>query len=237
MEAKFSQRVKDVLIYSREEAVRLGNDYIGLEHLLLGIIREGEGLAIKILVALGVDLTETRRKIESAVASDKEKTTNPENLPLIKQSERALKITYLEAKWFNSELIGTEHLLLAILKDENNLVTKLLHAKGVNYEVVKEEVKSIISHGLEEFPPPPKDILPKDDDEEEPEEGGKSFGASHKKGSESKSKTPVLDNFGRDITKAAEEGRLDPIVGRQKELERIAQVLSRRKKKQPHTHW
>jgi ATP-dependent Clp protease ATP-binding subunit ClpC len=233
MEAKFSQRVKDVLIYSREEAVRLGNDYIGLEHLLLGIIREGEGLAIKILVALGVDLTETRRKIESAVASDKEKTNNPENLPLIKQSERALKITYLEAKWFNSELIGTEHLLLAILKDENNIVTKLLHTKGVNYEVVKQEVKSIISHGLEEFPAPPKDILPKDDDEEEPEEGGKSFGASHKKGSESKSKTPVLDNFGRDITRAAEEGRLDPIVGRQKELERIAQVLSRRKKNNP----
>jgi ATP-dependent Clp protease ATP-binding subunit ClpC len=233
MEAKFSQRVKDVLIYSREEAVRLGNDYIGLEHLLLGIIREGEGLAVKILVALGVDLTEIRRKIESAVASDKEKSANPENLPLIKQSERALKITYLEAKWFNSELIGTEHLLLAILKDENNLVTKLLQAKGVTYEVVKDEVKSIISHGLEEFPPPPKDILPKDDDEEEPEEGGKSFGSTHKKGSESKSKTPVLDNFGRDITKAAEDGRLDPIVGRQKELERIAQVLSRRKKNNP----
>jgi ATP-dependent Clp protease ATP-binding subunit ClpC len=234
MEAKFSQRVKDVLIYSREEAVRLGNDYIGLEHLLLGIIREGEGLAIKILVALGVDLMETRRKIESAVASAKEKNITPENLPLIKQSERALKITYLEAKWFNSELIGTEHLLLAILKDENNLVTKLLHAKGINYEVVKQEVKSIISHGIEEKQPPrPKDILPKDDDEEEPEESGKSFGASPKKGAETKSKTPVLDNFGRDITKAAEEGRLDPIVGRQKELERIAQVLSRRKKNNP----
>ena len=233
MEAKFSQRVKDVLIYSREEAVRLGNDYIGLEHLFLGIVREGEGLAIKIMVALGVDLTETRRKIESAVASDKEKPANPDNLPLIKQSERALKITYLEAKWFNSELIGTEHLLLAILKDENNLVTKMLQSRGVNYEIVRQEVKSIISQSAEEFPEPPKDIMPKDDDEEEPEEGGKSFGASPKKGSESKSKTPVLDNFGRDITKAAEEGRLDPIVGRQKELERIAQVLSRRKKNNP----
>lgn len=233
MEAKFSQRVKDVLIYSREEAVRLGNDYIGLEHLFLGIVREGEGLAIKIMVALGVDLTETRRKIESAVASDKEKPSNPDNLPLIKQSERALKITYLEAKWFNSELIGTEHLLLAILKDENNLVTKMLQSRGVNYEIVRQEVKSIISQSAEEFTEPPKDILPKDDDEEEPEEGGKSYGGSPKKGSESKSKTPVLDNFGRDITKAAEEGRLDPIVGRQKELERIAQVLSRRKKNNP----
>jgi len=234
MEAKFSQRVKDVLIFSREEAVRLGNDYIGLEHLLLGIIREGEGLAIKILNTLGVDLNEVRRKIESAVASNKEKPVNPDNLPLIKQSERALKITYLEAKWFNSELIGTEHLLLAILKDENNLVTKLLTGKNVTYDIVKEEIRSILSNGSEDLPAQPMDILPKDDDDEDTEESGKSFGSgSTKKGSESKSKTPVLDNFGRDITKAAEEGRLDPIVGRQKELERIAQILSRRKKNNP----
>ena len=233
MEAKFSQRVKDVLIFSREEAVRLGNDYIGLEHLLLGIIREGEGLAVKILNTLGIDLNEIRRKIESAVASNKEKNINPDNLPLIKQAERALKITYLEAKWFNSELIGTEHLLLAILKDENNLVTKLLAGKGVTYDVAKDEVRSIISNGPEDTPAQPMDILPKDDDDEDPEEGGKGFGSASKKTSDSKSKTPVLDNFGRDITKAAEEGRLDPIVGRQKELERIAQILSRRKKNNP----
>jgi ATP-dependent Clp protease ATP-binding subunit ClpC len=233
MEAKFSQRVKDVLIFSREEAVRLGNDYIGLEHLLLGIIREGEGLAIKILNTLGVDLNEVRRKIESAVASNKDKPVNPDNLPLIKQSERALKITYLEAKWFNSELIGTEHLLLAILKDENNLVTKLLAGKNVTYDIVKEEIRSIISNSSEDLPAQPLDILPKDEDDEDPEEGGKSFGSTSRKGSDSKSKTPVLDNFGRDITKAAEEGRLDPIVGRQKELERIAQILSRRKKNNP----
>ena len=233
MEAKFSQRVKDVLIFSREEAVRLGNDYIGLEHLLLGIIREGEGLAIKILNTLGVDLNEVRRKIESAVASNKEKPLNPDNLPLIKQSERALKITYLEAKWFNSDLIGTEHLLLSILKDENNLVTKLLLERNVTYEIVKEEIRSILSNGSEDRPVQPLDILPKDDDDDEPEEGGKSFGSSGKKPADSKSKTPVLDNFGRDITKAAEEGRLDPIVGRQKELERIAQILSRRKKNNP----
>jgi ATP-dependent Clp protease ATP-binding subunit ClpC len=233
MEAKFSQRVKDVLIFSREEAVRLGNDYIGLEHLLLGIIREGEGLAIKILNTLGVDLNEVRRKIESAVASNKDKLVNPDNLPLIKQSERALKITYLEAKWFNSELIGTEHLLLAILKDENNLVTKLLSGKNVTYDLVKEEIRSIISNNSEDLPAQPLDILPKNEDDEDPEEGGKSFGSTSRKSSDSKSKTPVLDNFGRDITKAAEEGRLDPIVGRQKELERIAQILSRRKKNNP----
>ena len=233
MEAKFSQRVKDVLIFSREEAVRLGNDYIGLEHLLLGILREGEGLAVKIVRNLGVDVNELRRKIEAAVASNKEKSENPENLPLIKQAERALKITYLEAKWFNSELIGTEHLLLAILKDENNLVTKSFQNYGITYDVAKEEVRAIIASDIEGKPLQPKDILPKDDDDDEVEEGGKGYGATPKKGSETKSKTPVLDNFGRDITKAAEEGRLDPIVGRQKELERISQVLSRRKKNNP----
>ncbi|MGE5423922.1 MAG: Clp protease N-terminal domain-containing protein, partial [Syntrophothermus sp.] len=233
MEAKFSQRVKDVLIFSREEAVRLGNDYIGLEHLVLGIIREGEGLAMKIMTSLGIDMNDVRRRIESAVASEKEKPSNGENLPLIKQAERALKITYLEAKSFNSELIGTEHLMLAILKDENNIITKLLANKGVTYNVVKDEVRSIISNGSEDIPLQPKDILPKDDDDDDPEESKSFGGSSAKKGSETKSKTPVLDNFGRDITKAAEEGRLDPIVGRQKELDRIAQVLSRRKKNNP----
>ncbi len=232
MEAKFSQRVKDVLIYSREEAQRLGNDYIGIEHLLLGIIREGEGLAIRILKNLGVDFLAIRRKIELAVASHKEQPSGSENIPLIKQAERALKITYLEAKLFNNELIGTEHLLLAILKDENNLVTKTFHSYGVNYESVRDELKMILTSGNEEKSIEPQDILPKDEDDE-PEEGSKSFSSGPKKGQESKSKTPVLDNFGRDITKAAEEDRLDPIVGREKELQRIAQILSRRKKNNP----
>ena len=233
MEAKFSQRVKDVLIYSREEAQRLGNDYIGLEHLLLGIIREGEGLAIRILRNLGVDIAEIRKKVELAVASHKEKLTGGENLPLIKQAERALKITYLEAKLFNSELIGTEHLLLAILKDENNLVTKTFLMYAVNYDTVKDELKAILTSGNEEHRFDPQDIIPKDDEDEDPEETGKSFSGNPKKPQDSKSKTPVLDNFGRDITKAAEEGRLDPIVGRDKELQRIAQILSRRKKNNP----
>jgi ATP-dependent Clp protease ATP-binding subunit ClpC len=233
MEAKFSQRVKDVLIYSREEAQRLGNDYIGLEHLLLGIIREGEGLAIKIMRNLGVDIAEIRKKVELAVTSHKEKNAGGENLPLIKQAERALKITYLEAKLFNSELIGTEHLLLAILKDENNLVTKTFLGYGVSYGSVQDELRAILTNGNDDAAPNPQDTLPKDDDEEDPDEGGKSFSGSQKKPQDSKSKTPVLDNFGRDITKAAEEGRLDPIVGRDKELQRIAQILSRRKKNNP----
>ncbi|MFC2101359.1 ATP-dependent Clp protease ATP-binding subunit [Bacteroidota bacterium] len=233
MEAKFSQRVKDVLVFSREEAQRLGNNYIGLEHLLLGIIREGEGLAVRILRNLGIDLIEIRKRIETSVANNTEKSISGDHLPLIKQAERALKITYLEAKIFNSELIGTEHLLLAILKDENNLVTKTFNGYGVNYSDVSEELKAILTNVREERPFLPKDILPKDDDDDEPEEGGKEFSSSTKRPSESKSKTPVLDNFGRDITRAAEEDRLDPIVGREQELQRIAQVLSRRKKNNP----
>ena len=235
MEAKFSQRVKDVLSYSREEAIRLGNDYIGLEHLLLGIIREGEGMAIQILAYFGVDLTKIRKEIELAVASaETGQAKSTENIPLIKQAERALKITYLEAKLFNSDLIGTEHLLLAILKDNDNIVTKAFQNYGVDYDAVKDELKAIISNSDSGMKFDLKDELPGGTADEDPEEGGgQSFGGNIKKISDSKSKTPVLDNFGRDITKYAEEGRLDPIVGRSRELERIAQILSRRKKNNP----
>jgi ATP-dependent Clp protease ATP-binding subunit ClpC len=234
MEAKFSQRVKDVLIYSREEAQRLGNDYIGLEHLMLGIIREGSGLAIKILRNLQMDVPELKKRLESSIVKHKERPPDAENLPLIKQAERALKITYLEAKVFSSELIGTEHLLLAILKDENNLVTKTFLASGVHYQTVREELKAILNGEDEIQKPDPQDILPKDDDDDEPDEAGsRGGGQAQRKGPETKSKTPVLDNFGRDITKLAEEDRLDPIVGRDRELQRIAQILSRRKKNNP----
>ncbi|OQX75847.1 MAG: Clp protease ClpC [Bacteroidetes bacterium 4484_249] len=235
MEAKFSQRVKDVLSFSREEAIRLGNDYIGLEHLLLGIIREGEGMAIQILNYFGIDLSRLRKEIELAIAnSETAKIKSTDNIPLIKQAERALKITYLEAKLFNSDLIGTEHLLLAILKDNENFVTKSFKNYGVDYDAVKDELKAIISNTEGGLAMNPKNELRGGDTtDEDPEESGKSFGGNIKKMSDSKSKTPVLDNFGRDITKFAEEGRLDPIVGRQRELERIAQILSRRKKNNP----
>ncbi len=233
MEAKFSQRVKDVLSYSREEAIRLGNDYIGLEHLLLGIIREGEGMAIQILNYFGIDLSKIRKEIELAIANNTDgKAKNIENIPLIKQAERALKITYLEAKLFNSELIGTEHLLLAILKDNDNIVTRSFSAYGVDYDAVKDELKAIMSNA-DDSRTEPRDELPGGTAHDDPDEGGKEFGGSIKKISDSKSKTPVLDNFGRDLTKYAEEGRLDPIVGRKRELERIAQILSRRKKNNP----
>ncbi|HVA99102.1 MAG TPA: Clp protease N-terminal domain-containing protein, partial [Bacteroidia bacterium] len=140
MEAKFSPRVKDVISYSREEALRLGNDYIGTEHLLLGIIREGEGVAIKLLKGLKVDLSELRKTIEQSIAVPTKKMNNLTNIPLVKQAERALKITYLEAKLFKSPIIGTEHLLLSILKDEDNVATKAMHRFNVDYEIVKQEL-------------------------------------------------------------------------------------------------
>ena len=233
MEAKFSQRVKDVLTYSREEAMRLGNDYIGLEHLLLGILREGEGLAVQIMIYFGLDLQLMRKTIEMSIANPDKSTKTLENIPLVKQAERALKITYLEAKMFKSELIGTEHLLLSILKDEDNLVSRTFKKYGLEYAMVKDELKTITTRDNSDPRVEPIDELPEDTTDDEMDEGGRGFGGNIKKISDTKSKTPVLDNFGRDITRAAEEGRLDPIVGRQKELERIAQILSRRKKNNP----
>jgi len=233
MEAKFSPRVKDVITYSREEALRNGNDYIGVEHLLLGIIREGEGLAVQILSNMGVDLVKIKSLIEKTIRSDTQKNKNRtiDNIPLVRQAERVLKITYLEAKLFNSELIGTEHLLLSILKDADNLATKTLGQYGIDYESIKEEITNYSSTPEDNFNQDFKDELSQGAEDDESAEGG-GFGGSMKKYSE-KSKTPVLDNFGRDITKAAEEKRLDPVVGRTNELERIAQILSRRKKNNP----
>jgi ATP-dependent Clp protease ATP-binding subunit ClpC len=231
MEAKFSPRVKDVMTYSREEALRNGNDYIGIEHLLLGLIREGEGLAVHIMTHLGVDLQQLKSTIEQTIKGNSPKNRSLDNIPLVKQAERVLKITYLEAKLFSSELISTEHLLLSILKDKDNLATKLLNQQGVDYDTVREEVQNFrsgsrLSPGLET-----RDELSQGDDDDAAESSG-GFGIPYKKSSE-KSKTPVLDNFGRDLTRAAEEDRLDPVVGREKELERIAQILSRRKKNNP----
>jgi ATP-dependent Clp protease ATP-binding subunit ClpC len=231
MEAKFSQRVKDVLSYSREEAMRLGNDAVGIEHLFLGIIREGDGKAIQILTGLGVDLPSLRKTIENSIMNSSKKVNINDNLPLIKQAERALKITYLEAKVFSSEVIGTEHLLLAILKDEDNIVSRAFDRYGVNYQVIKEELNNMKANDKGKIKPDVYSEHPGNMAEDDPEE--KSFSGGMKKTTESKSKTPVLDNFGRDLTRAAEEGRLDPIVGREKELERIAQILSRRKKNNP----
>ena len=223
MDAKFSQRIKDVLTYSKEEAIRLGNAYIGTEHLLLGMLREGEGLAIDILESFEVDLGQLKGMIEDRIQTSDKVLTDTDNIPLYKTAERALKLVYLEAKSFNSSTINTGHLILAILKDQNSLVTQLLSEFDIDYDDVRIEMET-----------KQKETENKADFGEEEEDIP--FGGS-KKGSQSegqaKSDTPVLDNFGMDLTKAAEENSLDPIVGRDREIERLAQILSRRKKNNP----
>lgn len=232
MESKFSPQVRDIISFSREEALRNGNDYIGIEHLFLGMIREGEGRAIKILVHLGLDMAKIKTIIENTINSSTKQNRSAANLPLVKQAEKVLKITYLEAKLFNSELIRTEHLMLSILKDSDNLVTKLLSQQGVDYELFKDEVQNWSDNMPEDRPIPGfKGDLSQGNVEDEGS-GESSYGSGQKKATD-KSKTPVLDSFGRDLTRAAEENRLDPVVGRERELERIAQILSRRKKNNP----
>ena len=232
MEAKFSNRVKEVISLSREEALRLGHDYIGTEHLLLGMIREGEGVAVSILKKLGTSLEELRSAVERATkGTANHNVKNLANIPLTRQSEKVLKITYLEAKIFKSQLIGTEHLLLSILRDEDNIATQILEKFDVNYEVVKEMLEYQSDNPMASS-----------DTDEPDDEGSKMFGGGSGSGSggeksggksTEKSRTPVLDNFGRDLTKYAEDDKLDPIVGREKEIERVAQILSRRKKNNP----
>ena len=231
MEAKFSNRVKEVISLSREEALRLGHDYIGTEHLLLGMIREGEGVAISLLKKLGVSLDELRSSIEQATKGTAiNNVKNLSNIPLTRQSEKVLKITYLEAKIFKSQLIGTEHLLLSILRDEDNLATQILEKFDINYEVVKE----LLEYQTENPMASSSDTDDGDEDSSRIFGGGSGSGSRETggKGGE-KSRTPVLDNFGRDLTKLAEDNKLDPIVGREKEIERVAQILSRRKKNNP----
>ncbi|GAB4236157.1 MAG: ATP-dependent Clp protease ATP-binding subunit [Ekhidna sp.] len=231
-EAKFSNRVKEVISLSREEALRLGHDYIGTEHLLLGMIREGEGVAVSVLKKLGLSMKELRSAIEQATkGTATSNVKNLANIPLTRQSEKVLKITYLEAKIFKSALIGTEHLLLSILRDEDNLATQILEKFEVNYDLVKE----MLEYQTEN----PMASADTDDPNDEGDDlySGSSRGAGKPAGKDpkgnEKSRTPVLDNFGRDLTKLAEEDKLDPIIGREKEIERVAQVLSRRKKNNP----
>jgi ATP-dependent Clp protease ATP-binding subunit ClpC len=230
MEAKFSPRVKDVINFSREEALRLGNDYIGVEHLLLGLIREGEGLGIRVLNEFNVDFDQIRLQLESYLSRSTRVAANSASIPLVKQAERVLKVTYLEAKLFKSPLIGTEHLLLSILKDENNVACRTLNKYGIIYENVKDELEAM----LEEQNNPSAEFPGSSDEGDAGFAGGSgSQGSGQRKSGESKSKTPVLDNFGRDLTKMAESGKLDPIVGRENEIERVSQILSRRKKNNP----
>ena len=221
MEGNFSNRVREVISYSREEAIRLGHDYIGTEHLLLGIIREGEGIAVKILRNLGCDLLKLKKAVEDTVRSTGN-ALSVGNIPLTKQAEKVLKITYLEAKLYKSDVIGTEHLLLSLLRDNENIAAQILQQGfSVTYDAVRNELDSIISG--------------KASSGTSSGSGGRLSSGYGKEssGMPEKSKTPVLDNFGRDLTELAEENELDPIIGRKKEIERVAQVLSRRKKNNP----
>jgi ATP-dependent Clp protease ATP-binding subunit ClpC len=230
MEPKFSQKVKEIITLAREEALRLGHDYIGTEHLILGMIRDGEGIALNLLRDSGVQLDELRITIEQATkGTATNNIKNLANIPLTRQSEKVLKITHLEAKIFKSQLIGTEHLLLAILRDGDNLGGQILQKFQLNYEQTKEMLEYQLTGQK------PVMERPETDDDDERIFGG-ATGGYQQKGEQKnpeKSKTPVLDNFGRDLTKFAEAGKLDPIVGREKEIERVAQILSRRKKNNP----
>ncbi len=235
MDNNFSAQVKEIISFSREEALRLGNDFIGTEHLLLGLIRDGENTAIKVLQHLNVDLYELRKEIELAIKDKTGKNiANINSLPLTKQAEKVIRVTVLEAKALKSQLVETEHLLLSILKNKENIATQILNQFDVDYDVFKNELGMVGSTAT------PKNEFP-DEQEEEFEDDKRGSGYQQPKGSSTtgkqgaaaKSKTPVLDNFGRDITKMAESGSLDPIVGRENEIERVSQILSRRKKNNP----
>ncbi|SHI51413.1 ATP-dependent Clp protease ATP-binding subunit ClpC [Mesonia phycicola] len=239
MDDNFSPRVKDVITYSKEEALRLGHDFIGTEHLILGLLRDGNGKAINILDTLNIDLDHLRRKVEilspanpdSAIISNEKK-----NLHLTRQAERALKTTFLEAKLFQSSSINTAHLLLCILRNENDPTTKLLNKLKVDYDNVKDEFKSMITQDNDYNETPSNESFPDDDTASGDATKNNPFGGTGNTGNSKtnkKSKTPVLDNFGRDLTAMADEGKLDPVVGREKEIERVSQILSRRKKNNP----
>ncbi len=212
MDGNFSDRLQDVIRLSREEALRLGHDYIGTEHLLLGIIREGQGVAIRMLRNLDCDLIKLKKAIEDTVRTSGG-TLTIGNIPLTKQAEKVLKITQIESKIYKAEVIGTEHLLLSLLRDEDNIATQILHQFNVTYDTARAELNSLLSSKSSKDPNAAR--TPAMDKRIE------------------KTKTPVLDNFGRDLTKLALEDKLDPVVGREREIERVAQILSRRKKNNP----
>ena len=211
MDGNFSDRLQDVIRLSREEALRLGHDYIGTEHLLLGIIREGQGVAVRILRNLDCDLMKLKKAIEDTVRTSGG-TLTIGNIPLTKQAEKVLKITQIESKIYKADVIGTEHLLLSLLRDEDNIATQILHQFNVTYDSARAELNSMLSS---KNPKDPAGAVPPADKKVE------------------RTKTPVLDNFGRDLTKLALEDKLDPVVGREREIERVAQILSRRKKNNP----
>ncbi|MDG2396682.1 MAG: ATP-dependent Clp protease ATP-binding subunit [Flavobacteriaceae bacterium] len=236
MDDNFSPRVKDVISFSKEEALRLGHDYIGTEHLMLGILRDGGGKAISILNSIEIDLENLRKKVEilnPAVIENNKIENSKKNLHLTRQAERALKTTFLEAKLFQSELINTAHLLLCILRNENDPTTKLLINLNINYDLVKEQFKFMIANDSEYLDLPSSSSFSEEKEPGSSSEKDNPFVTSSESKTNKKSKTPVLDNFGRDVTFLAENDELDPVIGRDKEIQRVSQILSRRKKNNP----
>ncbi|MEY3114591.1 MAG: hypothetical protein RL423_782, partial [Bacteroidota bacterium] len=235
MDNNFSTQVKEIISYSREEALRLGNDFIGAEHLMLGLIRDQENTAIKVLRQLNVNLGELRKEIELAVKDKSGKNiANINSLPLTKQAEKVIRVTVLEAKALKSPMVETEHLLLSILKNKEDIATQILNQFDVDYDLFRNELGMVGSSPSSPSSPSSEYQEEGDDDfDDEKGRGGFGGGTKSKATSTSKSKTPVLDNFGRDITKLAEQDALDPIVGRDAEIERVSQILSRRKKNNP----
>jgi len=227
MDNNFSTQVKEIISFSREEALRLGNDFIGTEHLLLGLIREGDNTAIRILKSFNVDLYELRKEIELAVKDKTGKNiANINSLPLTKQAEKVIRVTVLEAKALKSTTVETEHLMLSILKNKENIATQILNQFDVDYDLFRQELGIVKSNDV-------RSEYSEENDDDFDEEKKYSQSKSSRQQGTAKSKTPVLDNFGRDITKLAEMGALDPIVGRESEIERVSQILSRRKKNNP----
>ncbi|PZR28248.1 MAG: Clp protease ClpC [Citrobacter freundii] len=227
MDNNFSAQVKEIISFSREEALRLGNDFIGTEHLLLGLIREGDNTAVRILKSFNVDLYELRKEIELAVKDKTGKNiANINSLPLTKQAEKVIRVTVLEAKALKSTTVETEHLMLSILKNKENIATQILNQFDVDYDLFRQELGIVKSND------PRAEFTDENEDDFEDEKKYSQQKGSKQAGN-AKSKTPVLDNFGRDITKLAEMGTLDPIVGRESEIERVSQILSRRKKNNP----
>jgi ATP-dependent Clp protease ATP-binding subunit ClpC len=237
MDDNFSSRVKDVITYSKEEALRLGHDFIGTEHLLLGMLRDGGGKAISILNSLEVDLDYLRKKVEILSPPNPINDfdqNHKKNLHLTRQAERALKTTFLEAKLFQGKSINTAHLLLCILRNENDPTTKLLIKLQLDYETVKEQFKYMLTESDDNYSNlPSSETFPDDSKDEESPIEENPFTIKTDSKSKIKSKTPVLDNFGRDLTAFATQGKLDPVIGREKEIERVSQILSRRKKNNP----
>ena len=236
MDDNFSPRVKDVIAYSKEEALRLGHEFIGTEHLMLGLLRDGNGKALSILNTLDIDLNYLRRKVEILSPANPHTASNEndkKNLHLTRQAERALKTTFLEAKLFQSTSINTAHLLLCILRNENDPTTKLLNKMKIDYDIVKDEFKLLISSDEDYVDKTTSESFPNDEDLPTEESGKDDLFSGSTNKTNKKSKTPVLDNFGRDLTFLAIEGKLDPVVGREGEIQRVSQILSRRKKNNP----